>query len=273
MPRPVAREAVVCGDALELLGALPTRSIDLVVTSPPYAQQRQAQYGGIPEGAYPGWTVGWADPLLTRLKRKGSLAIVIRPHINGGQLSDYVLKTRLALRGAGWNEAEELVWIKVTSPPLGSPQRPKRAWESILWFSLASQPYCNPLANGRASRYVGIDRHIKGAGSYISKTCRNSRYVHGVAKCLDYVEVGCHENLTSACWNYHPAQYPVPLVKWIIKLLCPPGGMVVDPFCGSGTTLVACKQLTAEGHGLRCLGIDKDPGYCGIARRRLKEGR
>ena len=121
---------------------LPDESVDLIITSPPYAEQRKKQYGGIPEKDYPEWTVKWMDEVKRILKPDGSVAINIRPHIRNGQISDYTLKTRLALREAGWIECEELIWIKPDSPPLGSVKRPRRAWESIHWFGKTGNVYC-----------------------------------------------------------------------------------------------------------------------------------
>jgi len=58
--------------------------------------------------------------LWDKLADDGSVLIVIRPHIKKGVLSDYVLRTQLALRDDGWTECEELIWLKPDSPPLGS---------------------------------------------------------------------------------------------------------------------------------------------------------
>ncbi len=65
----------------------------------------------------------------------------------------------------------------------------------------------------------------------------------------------------------HPTQKPIALMAWMMDLLeIPPGATVLDPFCGSGTTGVACVQT-----GRRFIGIEIDPGYCDIARRRISE--
>ena len=126
---------VICGDCLDLIPTLDDESIQLVVTSPPYAEQRAAQYKSISEEDYPQWCVQWMELLWDKLTPDGSVLIVIRPHVSKGSLSDYVLKTRLALRDDGWTECEELIWLKPDAPPLGSNQRPRRTWESILWFA------------------------------------------------------------------------------------------------------------------------------------------
>jgi DNA modification methylase len=62
----------------------------------------------------------------------------------------------------------------------------------------------------------------------------------------------------------HPTVKPVSLLQWIVRLVTPPGGLVLDPFCGSGSTGVACVSL-----GFDFAGIDQDEGYCAIARARI----
>lgn len=255
-------------DCKILANIIPAETLDLIVTSPPYANQRKSQYGGIEEEMYPEWTVDWAECFRNALKDTGSIAIVIRPHIKNGQISDYVLKTRLAMRKAGWNEAEELIWIKPDSPPLGHIKRPRRAWESILWFSKTSRPFCNPQANGTTSERIGFES-IKGVGDYKSGT---SKAKCGIARCRDYIEIGTG-SVDKSKSNSHPAQYPEKLAKWIVKLLCPPTGLVCDPFIGSGTTALACINLNVEeNHNFQYIGSEVKEEYFLIANERTKRG-
>lgn len=254
-------EKLIQGDCVEIAKDFEDDSVSLIATSPPYATQRKKQYGGIPEENYPAWTVNWAGAFYHALKENGSIAIVIRPHIRKGQISDYVLRTRLAMREAGWCEAEELIWIKPDSPPLGHIGRPRRAWESILWFSKSNKPFCDPKANGVESDRVGFES-VKGVGDY-KNSCSPART--GIARCRDYVEVGTGA-VDKSRENTHPAQYPERLATWIIKLLCPPNGLVVDPFVGSGTTVIACERL-----GLPCVGIDISQEYIEYSRLRLSK--
>lgn len=65
--------------------------------------------------------------------------------------------------------------------------------------------------------------------------------------------------------NNHPTVKPTELMKWLVKLVTPEGGVVLDPFAGSGTTLVACKML-----GRDCIGIEREPEYVEIVKRRLE---
>jgi len=246
-------------NCLSLAAKLPPNSIDLICTSPPYAEQRKNQYGGVSEIDYPQWTVCWLEAFRHALAERSSVAIVIRPHIKNGQIPDYILRTRLAVRAAGWVECEELIWIKPDSPPLGSIYRPRRAWESVLWFSKNSTPFCDPKANGTPSDRIGFESK-KGVGDYIKGIAPAKK---GTARCKDYVEIGTSKNQKN---NQHPAQYPVELASWIIRLLCPPGGCVCDPFLGSGATGVAAIK-----NGNHFCGSEIQKKYFEIAQKNLTQ--
>lgn len=250
---------VHCGDLADLLPRIDAKSINAIVTSPPYADQRKHQYGGISEADYPDWTVEWMRQARRVLADDGNVAIVIRPHVKDGQISDYVLRTRLALRSDGWKECDELIWIKPGAPPLGHKFRPRRSWESILWFSTTGKSYCDPVANGAASDRIGMES-VKGVGNYIvtSSACRS-----GIARSRDYVEVST-ASAHKQSFNNHPAQYPVKLAEWIINLLCPPSGVVLDPFMGSGSTAVAALNT-----GRRFIGCELKQEYIDIANQRI----
>lgn len=247
-----------CVDGMRLL---PDESVDLIVSSPPYAEQRKKQYGGIPEKDYPEWTVKWMEEVKRILKPDGSVAINIRPHIRNGQISDYTLKTRLALREAGWVECEELIWIKPDSPPLGSIKRPRRAWESIHWFGKTGNVYCDVRANGNESDRVGFEGK-KGVGDYKNGVKKASK---GISRSKDYVEVGTSQ-VDRSDFNTHPAQYPVKLAEWLIKMLCREGGVVLDPFIGSGTTAVAALRSNRK-----FIGFELEPEYVEIANKRISD--
>ena len=178
---------ILCGDAMDLISTLEDESVQLVVTSPPYAEQRKGQYRGVPEAVYPDWTVQWMALLWDKLAADGSVLIVIRPHITKGCLSDYVLKTRLALRDDGWTECEEMIWFKPDAPPLGSNRRPRRTWESILWFGRTGNPYINLTACGRESQrvgFVGSFRFGVGGDSPV-RTGQTAKVKAGISRCAD----------------------------------------------------------------------------------------
>lgn len=262
------RLGLVPGVALHAGGmpSLPLRFINAVITSPPHEQARRRQSGGIDAADYPAWTVAWMERLRPVLVEGGSIAIIIRPHVKGGQISDYVLNTRLAARAAGWYEIEELIWIKPSSVPRGHARRPRRSWESILWFSNSTHPYCDAKANGPSSERIGHEGK-KGVGEWVHGTTLPEDLRTGVARSRDYI--GDVVKVSASAVDRHPdndhsAITPQALAEWLIRLLCPPKGVVLDPFVGSGTTAAAAKAT-----GRRCVGVDIDPRYIAIAKRRL----
>jgi DNA modification methylase len=247
-----------------LIPTLKDGSVSLVVTSPPYADQRAGHYEGIPEEDYPDFTVEWMTALAPKMTPDGSVFIVIRPHVKDGVLSDYVLWTRLAVRESGWHECEELIWFKPDAPPLGSLKRPRRTWESVLWFSRSSQPYCDLKACGKESARVGFEGSLRfgvGGDSPLSRVqaggCSN-----GTARIPDVI-------VANVCGNErgldHPAVFPLALAEQLVKTFSQVGDLVLDPFCGSGQTLLA-----AKGCGRRYLGIEREAKYVKIALGRLR---
>src|SRR4029077_15568454 len=94
--------------------------------------------------------------ILPKLTDDGSVLIVIRAHLRDGVVSDYVLKTRLALREDGWQENEELIWYKSAAAFFGSHMRLRRTFENILWFSRVKNPYIHLTATGNFSDRIGF---------------------------------------------------------------------------------------------------------------------
>ena len=252
------------GDCIDVMRTLQQESVDAIVTSPPYAMQRKATYGGIPEKDYPAWTVAWMAEVKRLLKADGSVIINIRPHIKNGQISDYVLRTRLALRAAGWNECEELIWNKTGSAPLGSTSRPRRSWESLLWFAKHGQPFTDPKAGGKATTRIGLSVGRLGAHLGSIQFNPNGIEVKGIARVPDVVAISTRHNSNSNGLNDHPAPFPHQLAEWCGKLICPPGGTILDPFSGSASTGVAAIR-----NGWQYIGIDAVEEYVDMSRRRL----
>ena len=251
------------GDCIEVMRSMPAESVDAIVTSPPYAEQRKSTYGGIPEVDYPAWTVTWMAEAWRVLKPNGSVLINIRPHIKNGQISDYVLRTRLALREAGWNECEELIWDKPGSMPVGSTARPRRSWESILWFGKHGKPYADPKAAGGSYTQIQVGKGR--GGPHLSTKQAYATHEPRRARVSDVAEFSTRLNKNNNEANNHPAPYPWQLAEWVGKLACPPGGTILDPFSGSASTGVAAIR-----NGWHYIGIDAIQEYVDMSRKRLE---
>lgn len=252
-------------DCIEGMKEIPDKSVDLIVTSPPYADQRKNQYGGISEKEYPEWTRVWMEATKRILKPSGSVFINIRPHIKKGEISDYTLKTRLMIRENGWKECEELIWIKPDSPPLGSTQRPRRAWESIHWFSQVHNPFCDPKANGKESNRIGFEnaKFEHGGKSHIHAGQNKAK--QGKARSKDYIEVGTGKVDKSL---KHPAMFPGQIPEYLLKMCSLEGATILDPFMGSGTTAVAAMR-----NNRNFIGFEIEPEYIQIANDRIEKER
>ena len=220
-------------------------SVELILTSPPYALRRARQYGGIPEQDYPDWMVSILDSVKPKLTKQASVLIVIRSHLLHGQVSDYVLKTRLAIRQDGWFEPDELIWHKGVAPPVGRIDRPRHTWEHILWYTQSKKPYCDVKAGGKPSARIGA----------------LGRYRTGTARVTDVIRT----NTIGARGVDHPAVFPLSLAQQLVQTFSPVDGLVLDPFVGSGTTCIAA-SLT----GRHYIGFDYKETYVKLARNRVR---
>ena len=203
--------------------------------------------------------------LWDKLADDGSVFIVIRPHIKAGALSDYVLRTRLTLRDDGWTECEELIWLKPDAPPLGSRQRPRRTWEHILWFSKTPKPFVNLKACGRETDRIGFAGSIRfgvGGDSPIGNGQHRS-LTNGVARTPDVFTATIGSNEPGID---HPAVFPVALAEQLILTFSQDRDRVLDPFCGSGSSLSAAKGLNRDFRG-----FDVSQKFVKIALSRLAD--
>jgi site-specific DNA-methyltransferase (adenine-specific) len=256
---------VLQGDALDLIPSLPSRGVNLVLTSPPYAMQRKRQYGGVAEREYPTWMCPVMEAIRPKLKDDGSVLIVMRPHIRDGVVSDYVLRTRLALREDGWCECEELIWRKPDAPPLGSRHRPRRTWEQVLWFSETPMPFIDLCANGGFSDRIGfVGSHRFRNHKNPIATKRPSLLQNGQSRTADHFTAFVSDIEKGIM---HPAMFPVSLCEKLIRTFSREGDLVCDPFCGGGTTLLAAQTLHRK-----FAGFDINAKYVQIAKERLQAG-
>jgi DNA modification methylase/ParB-like chromosome segregation protein Spo0J len=250
---------VVQGDCMALIPSLPNRSINLVLTSPAYAEQRKGYYRSIPERFYPEFTLRWMTALETKLADDGSVLIVLDPHVEKGVMADYVLRTTMLLWEHGWKQLKSLMWEKMNRLPLGHTGWPRHCYEEILWFSKTTKPFCDPWAAGTPSDHIGVNNYAH------SLWTRGKEPRSGIARTTDVIVAPVSGNAKGID---HPAQFPLALVVPLIKTFCPPGGTVLDPFAGSGTTMVGAAGLERNWYG-----FDINAEYCELARQRLDKKR
>jgi len=262
---------ILLGDCGEVLKELPDNSVDLIFTSPPYADQRKQTYGGISPNRYVAWFLPRAEQFLRVLKPTGTFILNIKERVVDGERHTYVIELILAMRKQGWLWTEEFMWHKKNSYPGKWPNRFRDNWERLIQFNKTKKFNMYQVAV-----MVPVGDWAKERLAKLSETDRmrdESKVGSGFGKNIsnwlgrDMVYPNNVIHMATECYNRnHSAAFPVELPKWFINLFTQPGDVVMDPFIGSGTTAVAALQLARD-----YIGIDLNPEYIEISRARLAE--
>ncbi len=259
------------GDCKEELQSLPNESVDLIVTSPPYADQRKRTYGGVSPNEYVEWFLPISAEILRVLKPSGTFILNIKERVVSGERHTYVLELIIAMKAQGWLWTEEFVWHKKNSYPGKWPNRFRDAWERLLQFNkqkkfkmLQEEVMVNTgdWAKTRLRNLSQTDklRDESRVGSGFGKKIEN-----WVSRDKAFPTNVLH--LATECSNRdHSAAFPEALPEWFIKLFTEAGDVVLDPFMGSGTTLRVAKRLQRN-----AIGIDIHGDYIDRARIELIE--
>ena len=119
---------IITDDCREALKSFQANSFDLIVTSPPYADQRKTTYGGIKAERYNAWFLERSAELLRVLKPTGTFILNIKEKVQDGERHTYVLELIMSLRQQGWLWTEEFIWHKRNCHPGKWPTRFRDAW-------------------------------------------------------------------------------------------------------------------------------------------------
>ncbi len=268
---PLELDKIYEGDNQEVLKTFPSNSIDLIVTSPPYADNRKKTYQGIPPGKYVEWFAPTSEELLRVLKPDGSFILNIKERAFNGERHPYVLELILRLHSQGWLWIEEYIWCKKNCYPGKWPNRFRDSWERCLHFTkskrfkMYQESVMVPMGDWRVKRLAQLSdtdkrrdesKVLSGFGKNVSKW---------VGRDLAYPTNVLH--LATECSNRnHSATFPVGLPSWFINLFTQEGDVVLDPFMGSGTTAVAC--LTLNRH---YVGIELNEAFVKQAYNRIAD--
>ena len=262
---------ILLGDCQQVLGEIPDNSIDLIFTSPPYADQRRKTYGGIHPDDYVDWFMPKADQLFRVLKPSGTFILNIKERVVNGERHTYVIELILEMRRRGWLWTEEFMWHKKNSYPGKWPNRFRDNWERLLQFNKQKQFHMYqravmvPVGDWAKDRLANLSetdrtRDESRVGSGFGKNISN-----WVGRPMVFPNNVLHMATESSNKN-HSAVFPVGLPSWFVKLFTQTGDIVLDPFIGSGSTAVAALQL-----GRHYVGIDIRSEYVELSRQRIDE--
>jgi len=262
---------VILGNCLDVLKNMPNNSIDLIVTSPPYADQRKSTYGGISPNKYVDWFLPIAEELLRVLHPKGTFILNIKEKVVNSERHTYVMELIIEMRKQGWLWTEEFIWHKKNCFPGRWPNRFRDSWERLLQFNktkdfnMYQDEVRVPMGNWAKIRLKNLSetdrqRDNSKVGSGFGKNVSN-----WVGRELAY-PTNVLVMATESSNKKHSAVFPKELPSWFIKLFTRPGDVILDPFLGSGTTSIAAFQLDRNS-----IGIEIQEEYHKLAVKNINE--
>jgi site-specific DNA-methyltransferase (adenine-specific)/site-specific DNA-methyltransferase (cytosine-N4-specific) len=234
------------GDAGVILQEIEDNSVDLIVTSPPYADQRKDTYGGVPADKYVKWFLPISQELLRVLKPTGTFILNIKERVINCERSIYVLELIIGMRKQGWLWTEEFIWHKKNCYPGKWLNRFRDAWERLLQFNKTRQftmyqdAVRAPMGDWAKTRLKNLSetdkiRDDSKVGSGFGKNISN-----WIGRDLAYPTNVLH--LATECSNKnHSAAFPEELPSWFIRLFTREYDTVMGSFMGSSTVFVAKK--------------------------------
>ncbi len=238
-------------DCLEGMKQIEDKSIDLILTDPPYGITDNEWDIELP------WNDLWTE--FDRLiKEKGSIIIFSKQPFT----TDLINSNRKQFK-------YELIWDKVI--PTGfvtAKYQPLKQHENILIFYDSFGIY-NPIPFKKNTKgYFNSNNSMKIHNNWKNlkqqKANKDNENIEGFPRSI--LKEHRPYNLSKTEEPKHPTQKPIQLIKYLTSMYSNPNNLILDPFMGSGTTAVACKQL-----GRNFIGFEINPEYCKIAEERLKQ--
>ncbi|NPV76303.1 MAG: site-specific DNA-methyltransferase [Anaerolineae bacterium] len=257
------------GDALELMAGLPADSIDLVVTSPPFALQRKKEYGNHDQEVYVDWLLGFTQEIKRILKPSGSFVIDLGGAYQKGRPIRSLYNYRVLIRlcdEQGWNLAEEFFWFnpaKLPSPIEWVNKRKIRAKDAVntvWWLSKIDNPKAN-ITNVLAPYSDRMKRLLTNSEKYYTPKKRPSGHdISGrfgedkggaiPSNLLQIPNTESNSQYLRFCKivgsRGHPARFPQKLPEFFINFLTDLGDTVLDIFAGSNTTGATAEALCRQ---------------------------
>lgn len=259
------------GDSKEILKQFQDDSVDLIFTSPPYADRRKQTYGGVKPEDYVEWFLPISEQLLRVLKPTGTFVLNIKEKAENGERSTYVIELILALRKQGWLWTEEFIWHKKNSYPGKWSNRFRDSWERLLQFNktrkfnMYQDAVKIPVGDWAKTRLKNLSETDKSRDSAKNGSGFGKNVSNWLERETVYPTNVLH--LSTECNNKnHSAAFPDALPEWFIKLFTEEGNTILDPFAGSGTTLRVARQLNRNSAGIEIV-----PEYISLVESQINE--
>ncbi len=268
-----------CGDANDLMRELQDESVDLVITSPPFALQRQKAYGNEDQAAYVDWLLSFTPEIKRILKPTGSFVLDLGGAYQRGLPVRSIYQYRVLVKMCDeldWYLAEEFFWYnssKLPSPIEWVNKRKIRAKDSVntlWWFSKSTSPKANisnvlaPYSDRMAKLLSNKTRYyepaLRPSGHDISEGFNKDNGGAIPSNLLQIPNTESNSQYLRFCklvgTTGHPARFPSKLPEFFIKFLTDEGDLVLDVFAGSNTTGAVAEELNR-----RWLAFDLDQSY------------
>lgn len=262
---------IFLGDAAEILKQFDKESVDLIFTSPPYADSRKNTYGGIHPDKYVEWFLPFSNELLRVLKPTGTFVLNIKEKVVNGERHTYVIDLIKEMKKQGWFWTEEFIWHKKNSYPGKWPNRFRDAWERLLQFNKTKQFHMYqeevmiPIGDWAKSRLKKLSETDKERDNSKNGSGFGKNVSNWIGRGLVYPTNVLH--LATECNNKnHSAAFPDELPEWFIRLFTKEHDVVLDPFMGSGTTVIVANKMGRIG-----LGIEIIEEYYKLAKDQLSQ--
>jgi DNA modification methylase len=256
--------AAFLGDGLELIANLPDDSVDLIMTSPPFALVRKKQYGNVDAEKYVEWFRPFSEQFWRVLKPEGSLVLHIGGSWDKGQPTRSLYHLHLLLDLCKkFHLAQEFFWYNPSRLP--SPAewvtvrriRVKDAVDYVWWLSKNQQPKADnrKVLKSYSSAMLdllknGYKAKLRPSGHDISANFQNDRGGSIPPNILIIANTESNSYYLRACrasdLKPHPARYPSKLPEFFIEFLTDAGDVVLDPFSGSNVTGEVAEKLNRK---------------------------
>lgn len=279
----INKDTILEGNCIDVLKSIPDESVDCIVTSPPYYAQRdynsEAQVGSetTPQ-EYIQVLVKVFDECFRILKKEGSLWLNLGDKYVKGNLLGMPWRVAIALQDKGWILRNDVIWHKPNAMPSSVKSRLTTDHEYVFFFTKSASNYYfdqdairEPhVTFSETSKMKGGRNHFgKSGGTPESGKNGGNSNLHDARWDQAFHPKGRNKRTVwqvplSKCKEAHFAVYPEKLISPCIMASCPPKGIVLDPFFGSGTTGIVAKQ-----QGKHFIGIELNPEYIEIANQRL----